>query len=520
METIEHWLIEGKRDPQLKRWVVDLIFQEGSPSDKTKPCFVVYLDEEFSIQWYFLPTAIASNDLKSDQPNEPQAVTTNTQTVEATVLMPDQPNQPQAATNNPQTVAETKQVVVRNSYADFRYANSPSKAECFPNDFNLILNDIVHLETLSNNLRQPSPKWYHPIRIFFKSWAEFDRGRHIDEGTCDFSKMRRRHSQLRSTRRLIAEALGRTYEWIHVDSGAQDPRSIAARSAILTAQNFLKARSNDLGRSYLLSGALWASAVCLILAMVFSVIYSYNYDGKREQALRDLEFSAVKIITDISLPVDEMKKTFPQAEAIIDSLAAQKAAIDSNSKQLYDREKKIKTEKSEVTALRDDLQKLSNKLSASSQKEIEDNFSNLSQKIDMFMREEPIAKTSSWLNRDCWDLLMFSLTGAFGAMLSLLMSASKRDYDMGAGRLIHNLEGVTRIIVGVLGAGFITIAIKSGFILGFMTKESAASFSSSVTDPTRMMWLHYLFAFIAGVSERFVPSFISVVEAQTQSTKP
>ncbi len=123
----------------------------------------------------------------------------------------------------------------------------------------------------------------------------------------------------------------------------------------------------------------------------------------------------------------------------------------------------------------------------------------------------------SWISPDGWDVIKFSLIGSLGAMLSLLMGASTRRYDAGAGQTINMIEGASRIIVGVLGAAFITLGIKSKFLLGFMTLPN----SLDATNQDTAMWLQFLLGFAAGMSERLVPSFVSIVESQVQTgTKP
>jgi|GEM_PF-4104079 hypothetical protein len=120
-----------------------------------------------------------------------------------------------------------------------------------------------------------------------------------------------------------------------------------------------------------------------------------------------------------------------------------------------------------------------------------------------------------WISAEGWDVIKFSLIGSLGAMLSLLMGASTRQYDAGAGQTINMIEGASRIIVGVLGAAFITLGIKSKFLLGFMTIPNGADSSDTV------MWLQFLLGFAAGMSERLVPSFVSIVESQVQTgSKP
>lgn len=124
-----------------------------------------------------------------------------------------------------------------------------------------------------------------------------------------------------------------------------------------------------------------------------------------------------------------------------------------------------------------------------------------------------LAQKWSWLSPAAWEVIMFSLIGSLGAMLSLLMGASTRQYDAGAGQTINMIEGASRIIVGVLGAAFITLGIKSKFLLGFMTLPN----SMDAANQDTAMWLQFLLGFAAGMSERLVPSFVSIVESQVQT---
>ncbi len=127
------------------------------------------------------------------------------------------------------------------------------------------------------------------------------------------------------------------------------------------------------------------------------------------------------------------------------------------------------------------------------------------------------AQSWSWISPEGWDVIKFSLIGSLGAMLSLLMGASTRQYDAGAGQTINMIEGASRIMVGVLGAAFITLGIKSKFLLGFMTLPNSMDLANQDTA----MWLQFLLGFAAGLSERLVPSFVSIVESQVQTvTKP
>ena len=72
------------------------------------------------------------------------------------------------------------------------------------------------------------------------------------------------------------------------------------------------------------------------------------------------------------------------------------------------------------------------------------------------------------------------------------------DVDPSAGKVAHYTEAVVRILIGAL-AGIITFAaVKSGLVFNFL---KSADF-----------WSLALVSILAGVSERFVPSFLRKME--------
>lgn len=122
----------------------------------------------------------------------------------------------------------------------------------------------------------------------------------------------------------------------------------------------------------------------------------------------------------------------------------------------------------------------------------------------------------AWMSGSVWHVAKFSLIGGLGGMLSVLMSAYKRNYDAGASIKSLLSEGVIRIMVGVLGATFVTLGVQSGFFMGFLNQASGAG---EMTGDMTKLWLMALLGFAAGLSEQLVPSFISIVEAQVQTPK-
>lgn len=117
-----------------------------------------------------------------------------------------------------------------------------------------------------------------------------------------------------------------------------------------------------------------------------------------------------------------------------------------------------------------------------------------------------LAGVTSWFFREplisivgniAFQLTLIAVSGALGALLSIIMRMGSERLDCHVGKNIHELESRYRIIAGMLSAVFAYLAISSGLILPF-----AENLSSSV--------LGGLFiGFLAGLTERFAPSISS-----------
>ncbi|MDD5058262.1 MAG: hypothetical protein PHQ60_10340 [Sideroxydans sp.] len=114
-----------------------------------------------------------------------------------------------------------------------------------------------------------------------------------------------------------------------------------------------------------------------------------------------------------------------------------------------------------------------------------------------------------WLLRDYispnigrvgFEVLLGGLIGAIGAIISIVSRGDAINLDANAGKTIHLTEGTARIIVGIAGASFVTLAFKGGVLL------SGMKFSGS------QLAVLLVLAIVAGASERLVPSLIGKVE--------
>lgn len=104
-----------------------------------------------------------------------------------------------------------------------------------------------------------------------------------------------------------------------------------------------------------------------------------------------------------------------------------------------------------------------------------------------------------------FDVVLGTLCGAIGALLSVTMRGDRLNMDANAGPMVHRLEGLSRIGAGAGGAFFVSLAIKSGVILG------GAHFNGS------SLALILAFCIAAGGSERVVPSLITTFERAANS---
>ena len=91
-----------------------------------------------------------------------------------------------------------------------------------------------------------------------------------------------------------------------------------------------------------------------------------------------------------------------------------------------------------------------------------------------------------------------SCVGALGALLSVLLRAGKVPLDPSAGRLLHQLEGGGRIVVGVLSASVIQVAAHIGIVLSVIAQKGHAGM--------------FIIAFAAGFSEQLAHTIIKRVE--------
>jgi len=104
------------------------------------------------------------------------------------------------------------------------------------------------------------------------------------------------------------------------------------------------------------------------------------------------------------------------------------------------------------------------------------------------------------------EVLIGACLGCLGAFLSVLYRSTKILVEPAAGRKIHYVEGAARGLAGSLGALLIAFAVKANLVLGIIKSNAYAL-------PALL-----LICFIAGWSEKLVPSFIGRVEVSVSKT--
>lgn len=97
-------------------------------------------------------------------------------------------------------------------------------------------------------------------------------------------------------------------------------------------------------------------------------------------------------------------------------------------------------------------------------------------------------------------LILASVSGSAGAFLSVILRSGNLAFDPSSGRLLHYLEGASRICAGLLSGALVSLAIKSGFILGAL-------------GAARSNTLLLLISMAGGASERLATSIISKIDS-------
>ncbi|MGB8365574.1 MAG: hypothetical protein ACLQUZ_05045 [Rhizomicrobium sp.] len=98
-------------------------------------------------------------------------------------------------------------------------------------------------------------------------------------------------------------------------------------------------------------------------------------------------------------------------------------------------------------------------------------------------------------------LLLCAVAGSIGALFSVIGRTGRQSFDCSAGRLLHYMEGASRIWAGAIAGLFVGLAVHSELML------------SALAHGNRMPAVMMLAALTAGYGERLAKSLISSIDA-------
>ncbi len=93
-------------------------------------------------------------------------------------------------------------------------------------------------------------------------------------------------------------------------------------------------------------------------------------------------------------------------------------------------------------------------------------------------------------------LLSGALAGTFGALVSMLLRSGSAPFNASAGKAVHYIDGVSRVLVGTFGGLLVPIAMLARVVAPDITNKAVIA----------------LLGIAAGFSERWVPSLIERVQ--------
>jgi len=105
-----------------------------------------------------------------------------------------------------------------------------------------------------------------------------------------------------------------------------------------------------------------------------------------------------------------------------------------------------------------------------------------------------------------FSILLASCGGAIGAMFSIITRSGELKFKASSGRNLHNIEAISRILLGAISAAIAYLAVKTSLIFG--------AFSAG----TNNMQFLILISLAAGAGERLATSIISNFDKNDDET--
>ncbi|HVT60351.1 MAG TPA: hypothetical protein VHR45_18405 [Thermoanaerobaculia bacterium] len=117
-------------------------------------------------------------------------------------------------------------------------------------------------------------------------------------------------------------------------------------------------------------------------------------------------------------------------------------------------------------------------------------------------RHRPVASLAA--GSTALDVALTACCGGIGAFMFILGRSNMIGMEAGAGRKIHYVEGLARVVAGVAGGFTVALAAKADLLLGVTTKLPQA----------HGLALMLMLGLAAGASERLVPNLVGQVQAR------
>lgn len=111
------------------------------------------------------------------------------------------------------------------------------------------------------------------------------------------------------------------------------------------------------------------------------------------------------------------------------------------------------------------------------------------------------------LGESAFLISLSMVSGAIGALLSIIFRMGNESIDCLAGKELHELESMYRIIAGMLSAFLASLLLRSEIFLPVFSKTNHVALSMIAIG------------FIAGMSERFAPSILAKLEKNKNYNK-
>jgi hypothetical protein len=108
-----------------------------------------------------------------------------------------------------------------------------------------------------------------------------------------------------------------------------------------------------------------------------------------------------------------------------------------------------------------------------------------------------------FLGYSVYEVFLASLFGGIGAFVSTMTRSKNYSSEITVGKRIHKIDGILRIVYGVIAGAVVAIGIKSNIVFGFVNEI-----------PKSIFVMAFLGA-MGGASEMIIPSIIKQIEGKT-----